>query len=459
MKRVLFIAYYFPPIGGGGTQRSLKFVKLLPEFGWLPNVVTGAGETSAHYSPRDETFHDEVPKIVDVYRTNRFVTRASSHSLAQRLQDFLGMSSSFARNWTSEATKTAMRAYAETGADLIYASLSPFAGALVASSLAERFGLRWIADLRDPWALDEMQVHASSLHQRFELLRMRRRLKSASTIIMNTSEATKRLLSAFPEFRTKRIVTITNGFDAGDFTCPGRPVPVERPFTILHAGYLHVESGLKMRKYRTLYRALGRTVRGVDFLTRSHYFLLQALERWVGSDSGLRSKVRLTLIGKLSEEDKAIVRASLVSDMVDLMGYQSHQQTVKLMSEASLLFLPMHNLPPGRRATIVPGKTYEYMATGRPILAAVPEGDARDFVTNSGVGCLCAPDDVDGMVRILAEQYSNWIGRRNPMIWNKKFVEQFERRRLTECLAHEFDLIMKCHSGTPPTAAFQPGSH
>jgi glycosyltransferase involved in cell wall biosynthesis len=449
LKKVIFIAYYFPPIGGPGTQRSLKFVKFLPEYGWQPLVVTGLGETSAHYSPRDETFHDEVPGIVDVYRTRRVETGDNPHGLAQRLRDLLGISSLFARNWIREAIKTGVRAYAEKGADLIYVSLSPFEGTLAASSLAERFGLPWIADLRDPWALDEMQVHVSSLHRRFELLRMRRRLQSASIIIMNTPEATKQLLSAFPEFRRKRVVTITNGFDAGDFTCRGKPISVERPFTILHAGYLHVGSGLHMRKHTFLYRALGRIVGEVDFLTRSHYFLLQALERWVASDPGVRSKVRLTLVGKLSEEDKAIARASSVSDLVDFRGYQSHKETVAQMAEASVLFLPMHNLPPGWRATIVPGKAYEYMATGRPILAAVPEGDARDFVTKAGTGYVCAPDDVEGMMRILRDLYTAWRERRETISWNKEFVDLFQRRRLTQCLAREFDLALNCRISGP----------
>jgi glycosyltransferase involved in cell wall biosynthesis len=449
LKKVLFISYYFPPIGGSGTQRSLKFVKFLPEYGWQPIVITGFGDTSAHYSPRDETFHDEVPRIVDVYRTSRVETSPNPHGLVQRLRDLLGMSSRFGRNWTSEAIKTAVRAYAEKGADLVYVSLSPFEGALAASSLAERFGLPWVADLRDPWALDEMQISVSSLHRRFELLRMQRRLQSASTIIMNTPEATRRLLSAFPELSRKRVVTITNGFDAEDFTCRGKPAVIQQPFTILHAGYLHVESGLQMRKHRSLYCAFGRTVGGVDFLTRSHYFLLQALERWVASDPGLRSKVRLTLVGKLSEEDKAIAKASSVSDLVDFRGFQSHQETVRQMAEASVLFLPMHNLPPGRRATIVPGKTYEYMATGRPILAAVPEGDARDFVTKAGTGYVCAPDDVEGMMRILRDLYAAWGERGEAVAWNKEFVDIFERRRLTQCLAREFNLLVKCHAEAP----------
>jgi glycosyltransferase involved in cell wall biosynthesis len=442
VKRVLFIAYYFPPIGGAGTQRSLKFVKYLPECGWLPLVVTGAGETSAHYSPRDETFGDEVPRTVRIYRTSGVEDVHSPHGLIRRVQELLGISNRLARYWTFEANKTATRALAEKGADLIYVSLSPYEGAMVASRLAERFSLPWIADLRDPWALDEMQVRVSSLHRRLEILRMRQGLQSASTIIMNTPEATKQLLSVFREFRRKRIVTITNGFDAGDFMGAGRLSIGERPFTIVHAGYLHVDSGLHMRKHWALYGTLGRTVGGVDFLTRSHYFLLQALERWVASDPGLRSKVRLTLVGKLSDEDKSIVRTSSVSDLVDLRGYLSHQETVKQMTEASVLFLPMHNLPSGRRATIVPGKTYEYMATGRPILAAVPEGDARDFVTKAGTGCVCAPDDVEGMTRILRDLYVAWEGKREAVNLNRKFVNQFERRRLTQSLAHEFDLLV-----------------
>jgi glycosyltransferase involved in cell wall biosynthesis len=439
LKNVLFIAYYFPPIGGSGTQRSLKFIKFLPEYGWMPIVVTGFGETSDHYSPRDESFNCEIPKTVNVYRTKKIDNGKNPHSLYQRLLDLLCLPSEFSKSWAAEATRIGAKAIYEKTAKLIYVSMSPFEGALAASNLATQFGLPWIADLRDPWALDEMQVRVSNLHRRIERFKMQRSLLSASAIIMNTPEATKRLISAFPLLKGKRIVTITNGFDADDFVIKKRKSSDQDIFTILHAGHLHLESGISMRNKRLSYKLFGRTDGGVDFLTRSHFYILKALEKWIICNQKERNSVRLSLIGKLTDNDRMLVRNSSVSDMVDLVGFQTHQETVNRMLQASLLFLPMHNLSSGIRATIVPGKTYEYMATGKPIMAALPQGDAMDFVRNSGVGSFCKPDAVDGMVHIIDKQYSNWKLGKVSTNWNRDFVYQFERRKLTELLSKEFD--------------------
>ncbi|HOP98043.1 MAG TPA: hypothetical protein PLK78_11470, partial [Verrucomicrobiota bacterium] len=93
-------------------------------------------------------------------------------------------------------------------------------------------------------------------------------------------------------------------------------------------------------------------------------------------------------------------------------------------------------------------KTYEYMASGRPILAALPEGDARDYVVNAGTGLVCEPDDVDGMVRILKEQFAAWKAGRQTVTWNREYVEQFERRRLTERLAEEIARTLNIQHST-----------
>ena len=452
MKRVLFIAYYFPPVGGAGVQRSVKFVKYLPELDYGPLVLTTRGEATGRWSPRDASLSNEVPTQVRVFRTGPVCLTKWENRWGRRLREMLGLSSQFARQWQKAVLQTGTLICQEERPDLIFISMSPFEGALAASSLARQFGIPWVADLRDPWALDEMQLHWSCFHRKLEQQRMHVALRDAALVIMNTPEAADRLVRAFPDFQRKRVVHITNGFDAADFEgCKHRPDPAW--FTIVHAGYLHTDIGLHLRRKRRIYEALGQVVPGVDFLTRSHYFLLQALERWLAADPGLKGKIRLILAGSLTEEDKLLVKSSGVSDIVEFTGYLSHKETVKLLINADLLFLPMHNLPPGRRATIVPGKTYEYMAAGRPILAAVPEGDARDFVTEAGTGLVCAPDDVSAMVRILQTQYDAWRRRHQTVALNKAFVDHFERRHLTELLAKEFNRVLRSWAGRMGSSA------
>jgi glycosyltransferase involved in cell wall biosynthesis len=116
-------------------------------------------------------------------------------------------------------------------------------------------------------------------------------------------------------------------------------------------------------------------------------------------------------------------------------GYLSHAETIAALRSADLLFLPMHGLPRGERARIVPGKAYEYLGARKPILAAVPEGDARDYVLASGLGEVCEPDDVAAMAAILRRRWrAAWTGEA-PRPAGPDFFAQFERRQLAARLA------------------------
>jgi glycosyltransferase involved in cell wall biosynthesis len=319
--------------------------------------------------------------------------------------------------------------------------MSPFSTAEFACSLGRRSRIPWVADLRDPWALDEMQIFPSGLHRRLEAKRMERWLSSAAGIIMNTPEATAALREAFPSLTGKTITTITNGYDEADFAGPVMPRQ-DGKFRIVHTGYLHTDTGLQVQKRRQIYELLGGMERGVDIATRSHLVLLNAVERWTAKRPEVLGDLEITFAGVATEQDQSVARISRVSDCIHFTGYVPHCESVQLVRSADLLFLPMHNLPADKRSRIVPGKTYEYMAAGRPILAAVPNGDARDFLEQSGTALICQPDDVSGMVRHLDQIYSKWKtgdGAVNP---NWDFIKGFERRHLTHKLAEFFNEVL-----------------
>ena len=259
--------------------------------------------------------------------------------------------------------------------ELIYASMSPFETGSAAARLSVKLGKPWVADLRDPWALDEMQVYPSRWHRRLDLRAMRALLSTASAVVMNTEESA-RLVRAFPELSRTPVLAVPNGYDAEDFA-PVQPRPPASRFRIVHTGYLHTELGRGLAAGRLARRMLGGDLSGVNILSRSHVYLLEAIDRLIAADASVAERLELHLAGILSEADVEVARRSPV---VRMPGYLPHAETVALLSSADLLFLPMHDLPKGARATIVPGKTYEYLASGRPILAAVPDGDARDLL-------------------------------------------------------------------------------
>jgi len=434
LKRVLVVAYYFPPIGGGGVQRTVKFCRYLLEFGYQPVVVTGPGGATDIWAPEDATLAHEIPPEVEVHR----VPGPEPAALAKwrrRADRMLDLTPATLRWWVDGATSLGRSVGRD--ADLVFGELVPYATARAAARVAADLRKPWVADLQDPWALDEMWLYPSLLHRRRDTARMRRLLGSARAIVMNTPEASARVRGRFPELADRVVEAIPNGYDPADFERAEPTSRQERRFRIVHTGTMHTEWGLQLRRMRRLRRLLGGMPEpGVDFLTRSHVFLLEAVERLLERDPTLRDVIEVHLAGALTEADRAVAARSPVTR---LHGYVSHSGTISLMLAADLLFLPMHDLPAGVRAGLVPGKAYEYLGSGRPILAAVPEGDARDLLVAAGNASICSPGDVAAMAELLSERIAAWRDRREPAPPDPDVLAPFGRRAQAERLARVFD--------------------
>jgi glycosyltransferase involved in cell wall biosynthesis len=432
VKRVLFLAYHFPPIGGAGVQRSVKFVRHLPSFGYEPIVVTGPAAVGSRWTPTDDSLGEQI----DGGRAVRSLPTQAPQPSGRwrgRAERWLRRPEPFFQWWEEGA----YRAGEDAEVDLVYASMSPFETGSAAARLAVTLGKPWVADLRDPWALDEMQVYPSRWHRWLDLRAMRRLLSTASAVVMNTEESAG-LVRGFPELRRTPVFAVPNGYDADDFAGPVDRSP-DGTFRIVHTGYLHTELGRGLAAGRLARRVLGGDLSGVNILTRSHVYLLEAIDRLIAANPAVAAGLELHLAGVLSDADVEVARRSPV---VHMPGYLPHAETIGLLRSADLLFLPMHDLPEGVRARIVPGKTYEYLASGRPILAAVPDGDARDLLTRAGTGLLCRPDDVDAMVTIVAGELDRVERGAPPPTLRPGVLEPYERRALTGRLAEVFDSVL-----------------
>jgi len=433
MIRVLFISYLFPPTGGTGVQRSQKFVQYLPDEGFLPVVVAGPSSREDRWAPIDLTMSDKVKSNIPVHRIVSSPLAAPSR-LRARMERWLGVKSEFENWWVRSATKLSCRVAHDCS--LIFATMSPFESAAVASEVSRRIGIPWVADLRDPWALDDIQIYPSRLHRAFEMGKMERLLSTAAVTIMNTPAAAEAVKKAFPGLQEETILSITNGFDAEDFRETVTP-RTDGKFRIVHSGGMFTDSGLQLRT-RNFYRTLGGVEPGVDIMTRSPEYLLKAIEQWTNRHPSIGEDLQIIFAGTTTAEDRALVSKTKASRFVQFPGFLSHDASLQLIRTADLLFLPMHNLPQGQQCRSIPGKTYEYIASGRPILAAVPDGDAREFLSRCGTGLLCRPDDVEGMVEILNRIYTAWRKKQGCVQLNLDYISRFERRALTHDLADVF---------------------
>lgn len=424
--KVLFIAYHFPPIGGAGAQRSSKFARYLPQFGVEPVVVAGPIAASSRWEPEDPSQVAELPSGTHVYRPQEAPPELTRPS--RRVQ-VLGLPSERDRWWKSQIVDLGTAASRDHRLDAIYVSLLPYEGLDAAVALGERLQLPVVADLRDPWALDEVRLYLSGIHRGVDRRRMGSLLDRCARVIGNTPDASAAFLDAFPSL-DGRISTITNGYDAADFE--GVEVrPPDGTFRIVHTGYLHTAIALAQERHAAVKRLLRGALWPIDLLGRTHVYLLRAVELLHRTHPDLAARTEIVLAGVMSDQDERVVRSSPVVDQVRMLGYVDHGTAIAEMVGADALFLPMHDIPPGRRARIVPGKTYEYLASGRPILAAVPPGDGRDLIAEMDAGKVADPTDVDGIARAVVSLAADApTPRRVPA-----GVERFERRRLTERLA------------------------
>lgn len=435
---LLFLTYYFPPIGGPGVQRSLKFVRYLAEEGFEPIVVAGPGMGRDRWEPEDASLAGEIPDGLALYRPSSAPPPGEASST--RLTRLLGRSTPRFRWWREQARAEGLAAARKHGARAVFITASPFEGISAAADIAESLGLPVVADLRDPWALDETISHPTGLHRSRQLRLMRRTLARVDRILMNTPEAREAVQVEFPELGP-RCAYVTNGYDEADFEGVARGESQEE-FVIVFAGFSYSDIGLGHSRYSSLRHILGGEPVPVDLAARSPLLLLEAIETICRDDPRSTAAIRFEWVGQVSVVDRERIARSPVASRVRLRGQVPHAAAIEAMVSADLLFLPMHGLPTGYRARMVPGKLYEYLASGRPVLAAVPEGDARDFITSAGAGRIVRPGDHVGLVQALRE-----FLREGPVATRPRGpeVSRFERRLLTKQLASHLSQCIEAH--------------
>jgi glycosyltransferase involved in cell wall biosynthesis len=431
-RTVLLLAYHFPPLGGPTAQRAISLVTHLPSVGYEPIVVTGAPHLEDHWSPFDAAGELALRDGLVIERLD--VSRAGSRR--HRVERLLAIPSAYGRRFGKDASKRVASLAGRV--DVVLGEFGPYDLTGATRRVARSLGVPWVADFQDPWALDEMWLYPTLLHRLVDRRRMGLVLADADAVIMNTKEAVSRVRATFPKLDGGRLFAIPNGFDKGDFADP--PEQRNDRFRIVHTGTLHTRQGIRTRA-GTIRAALGgMPVPGVDFATRSPTHLLEAVDRLLARDPTARAELEVVFVGPTTAEDRTVIESSSVSRWV---GIRSHAETVAAIKSADLLFLPMQNLPPGMRAGLVPTKTYEYAASGRQILAAVPPGDARDLLEGLATATLVSPEDVAGMERALREMLDRWRRGYPAPVVDTEVLAEFEYGAIVDRVARVLDLVVK----------------
>jgi len=414
--RALLIAHYFPPDGGPGAQRPISFARHLPAHGVQVTVLTRTAPAQrGMFDPADAA---ALAGVEARCRIVRVPVAADMPALLRSL------------TVAGAATIAAERP------DVVLVTMSPFELWRVGADLGARHRLPVVFDLRDPWALDGVIDYRTRWHWRRELAEMRRMLRAADGVVANTPECRGLFLGAEPALDPARVAVVTNGWDRDDFA---PPLPRVEPGTTLQLSYGGAFLCHELYEHeRPLRRLLGWLRHAPEPLQRSGrtpLHLLGAMRRLRERGTAAGAALRLRTIGQVDDHLRRCVRESGVGDAVQLTGYRPHAAVVDELRRADALFLTLHGLPPGHRSRIVPGKTYEYLASGRPILAALPAGDARDLVATSPRAFVADACDEAAIAERLVELHARWRRGEFCEPVPAPGCEAYERRVLAGALA------------------------
>lgn len=420
MKKVLMIAYSFPPTGGPGVQRSLKFVKYLRNFGWEPLVVT---RDVKNMRVIDESLNKDIPEGVKIFRTKpceftelngllnyfgRFVSRKVLCPDGERL-------------WGEFAKGTAVKAVKRDKIDLIYTTSVPYSAHLIGLHLKHKFpGIPWVADFRDEWTNNPYLLDNphNKLRMAIEKRMEHRVLEKADYLITNTPVMLDNFLRLNNDMALEdHFTVIPNGYDSDDFITVTGSTPENESFTLTYTGSMY-----------------GR---------RKPDYFFQALSELVGEGKIDPSKIKVQLIGTLQKDNlDKLLDQYLLHEIVKILPYMDHDECVAHMANSDALLL-IEGGGPGSEAFYT-GKVFEYLASRRPILANIPaKGAAAQLINSTRAGLVSDYNDITGTKENLLLLYEAWQNKTSILEPDNEKIAKYERKVLTDKLATVFEKTSK----------------
>lgn len=429
-KKVLIIAYYWPPAGGPGVQRWLKFVKYLPDFDIEPIVYC---PENPNYPLVDNILHNEVSDKVTIikqpifepYKIASLFSKKKTKTIASGListkkQSFVEKLLLYIRGnyfipdarkfWVKPSVKFLTAYIKEHHIDTIITTGPPHSVHLIGMQLKEQLNVNWLADFRDPWTTIgyhnkmKLTLKSQKKHKYFE-----------KTVLQNTDKIIVTSPTTKEEFQliTKQpISVITNGFD--DVLL--EKTELDSKFTIAHIGSL--------------------------LTGRNPEVLWQVLVELIQENTAFKNAFELKLIGAVSDDVLASIYTYGLKDYISLLGYMSHKDAQIQQRQSQVLLLVEIDSPETK--CIIPGKLFEYMQSGRPIIGFGPENaDFKTILssTNSGNSYNYKESEKEAIkIKILSyfEAYQT-----NSLRANNIGVQQFHRKQLTEQLAAILKPLLK----------------
>jgi len=406
-------------MGMGGVQRTSKFAKYLPLYGWLPHVLT---VTPKVYLAEDYCLLDDVRKSgVKVFRTGKgldennghvvvsFRKESSRKFLSNLSQTFLIPDSKIF--WKKQALELGSRIIYENDIDLIFATAPPYTDFLVGKELKSRFDLPLVLDYRDSWADCPNNFYPTPFHKKFHTRLEEEVLRSADMII-TINERIKELITERYDFTAEeKISVIPQGYDPEDFA-------------------KHIADESK-KKFRITYSGSF-----MNYYTPKYF--LDALKIINENRRDIADETEAMFIGTFPQTFVKYIKESGIESMVTLTGYLKHSECVNKLLNSDVLWMMINRSSMSDLHST--GKLYEYFGTYKPILACVPDGVARNSLKGHNACIITEPDDSDAIAEAIMKFFELYKSDSLPKPDNS-FIEYYNRKKLTQELAEIFNSL------------------
>ena len=423
MKRVLVITYYWPPAGGPGVQRWLKFVTYFKEFGIDPIVFI---PDNPHYPITDESIGSELPEGIQIIRfpikepygfanliSKKKITQVSSGIITKRKQSVLEKVLLWIRGnffipdarigWVKPSINFLRNFITDHHVEAIITSGPPHSLHLIGKSLKEETGIKWVADFRDPWTTIHYHksLRLAKRAQKKHIALESEVLTKADHVVV-TSATTKK---EFQKITQTPIEVITNGYDSND----NFKLNLDIKFTLSHIGTL--------------------------LSNRNPIVLWEALSELCSENPEFSKDLLIQLAGSVSDAILISIQKYGLMDQCIVLGYLSHQKAIQLQYNSQVLLLIEMNLPETK--AIIPGKLFEYLAAKRPILAIGPvDSDVEKIIEETNSGSYFGYSEKEKLKKQISLFYSEY--REGHLTLNSKGLSKFSRKTLTSKMS---DLI------------------
>lgn len=414
MKKVLIVSYFYPPIGGVGTVRTLKFTKYLPEFGWSPYVLTIKNRDRFYTS----LGYDDIPEQVTVHRSWNFLNNLSVLEGGLRrlkITSQVIVPDAYC-GWIPMAVRDGIRIINTEGIDLIYVSCPPFSAALIGTELKKRTDLPLVVDFRDAWTLNPyagryLVPALKKLDETFE----KTVFNNADFIIAATKGIKEDYSKKYPQIQS-RITHIPSGFDIDDIPLSVKPFD---KFTIVYTGFFY---GMQ-----------------------SPDFLFSTLAKILHDKVIPRDNIQFLWAGPNAPFVHDLARKYEIKDIVNYVGFVSKKDSDELICRSHLLYLVIRSSEIINQTATVTGKIFSYLASGRPILAEIPSGAAGEMIRKySDNSFIISSDDSEGLTEAIIQCYNDWKTGKSILKVSEKnmqFREEYSYRKLSNEINNVFEAL------------------